>query len=172
MSSHVLTETKPWEEDAAGLFPPAPLEAQALLREASRSWADTERAQSFLREADRLYGDCLPVVVGCYMFYFTKGLLREAIPFAMRAAEIMGGRLGLAGNLNEVEETDAAFSEYEAGPRFYLFAMKAVGYLHARLGETERGLEILEKILTLDRSDRLGISLLVAVIRRGEKEEE
>lgn len=172
MSSRVLTETKNWEEDSAGLFPPAPPEALALLREVSRSFADTERAQSFLREADRLYGNCLPVVVGCYKFYFYKGLLREAIPFALRAAEMMGQRLGLRRSFMEVSETEAPFSDYVAGPRFYLFAMKAAGYLYARLGETARGLEILEKIRTLDKSDRLGVSPLIAVIRRAGKEEE
>ena len=67
---------------------------------------------------------------------------------------------------------DAPFSEYESGPRFTPFAMKAVGTLHARLGETERGLTILDRIGSLDKSDRMGISPLVAVIRRGGKEEE
>ena len=171
MSSPRPSETD-WEEASARLFPPAPPEALALLREASLSWADTDRGLSILREADRLYGDHLPVVIGCYKFCFYKGLLREAIPFAIRAAKIMGGRLGLPETLGEVAATDAPFSDYEAGPRFYLFAMKAVGYLYARLGEPERGLEILEKIRNLDRSDRLGIAPLVAVIRRGEKEEE
>ena len=172
MPPHVRTEAKNGEEDPAGLFPPASPEALALLREASRSWADTEKARSFLREADRLYGNCLPVVVGCYKFYFTKGLLREAIPFALRAAEMMGQRLGLRQSFMEVSETEAPFSDYVAGPRFYLFAMKAAGYLYARLGETARGLEILEKIRTLDKSDRLGVSPLIAVIRGEGKEEE
>ena len=172
MPPHVRTEAKNGEEDPAGLFPPASPEALALLREVSRSFADTERAQSFLREADRLYGNCLPVVVGCYKFYFTKGLLREAIPFALRAAEMMGQRLGLRRSFLELSLEDAPFSDYAAGPRFYLFAMKAAGYLYARLGETERGLEILEKIRTLDKNDHLGVSPLIAVIRRGGREEE
>ena len=172
MSSPLSSETKNWEDDSVGLFPPAPPEAQALLREASRSWSDTAKARRFLSEADRLHGESLPVVLGCYKFYFYKGLLREAIPFALRAAEMMGQRLGLRRSFMELSLEDAPFSDYVAGPRFYLFAMKAAGYLYARLGETERGLEILEKIRTLDKNDHLGVSPLIAVIRRGGREEE
>lgn len=90
----------------------------------------------------------------------------------MRAAEMIGQRLGLSRPFMELSGTEAPCSDYVAGPRFYLFAMKAAGYLDARLGESERGLEILEKILTLDKGDHLGVSPLIAVIRRGGKEEE
>jgi len=47
-----------------GFFLRLPPEAQAFLREASRSWADTDRARIFLKKADHLYGHHLPVVVG------------------------------------------------------------------------------------------------------------
>lgn len=161
-----------WEELSAGLFPPAPAEAMELLGKASRFWGDTERALGFLREADRLYGSHLPVVIGFYKFLFYKGRLREAIPLAERAAAIMAGRLGLSERFEDVSPEEAPFGEYEAGPRFYLFAMKAVGYLYARLGETDRGLGILERILILDKRDLMGIAPLVAVIRRGGREEE
>ena len=161
-----------WEELSAGLFPPAPDEALELLGKAARSWGETERAWGYLLEADRLHGGHLPVVIGCYKFLFYKGRLREAIPFAERAAAIMAERLGLPGRFEEVSPEDAPFSEYEAGPRFYLFAMKAVGYLYARLGETERGLRILSRIRILDDRDLMGIAPLVSVIRRGGREEE
>jgi len=161
-----------WEELSAGLFPPAPEEAQALLGKAARSWLETDRAWEYLREADRLHGEHLPVVIGCYKFLFYKGRLAEAIPYAERAAAIMAGRLGLPARFEDVSPEDAPFSEYEAGPRFYLFAMKAVGYLYARLGETERGIRILERIRILDGRDLMGIAPLVTVIRRGGREEE
>ena len=161
-----------WEERAGDLFPPAPAEAEALLWRAARSWSDTDRARGWLLLADRDYGDLLPVVLGCYKFHFYKGLLREAIPYAEKAARIMGEKLGLPADFFQVRPEDADFSGYEAAPRFYLFAMKAVGYLHARLGETERAVAVLEKILELDRKDRLGVSRLMAVIERKGGEEE
>jgi hypothetical protein len=162
----------PWEEMAGGGLPPVPPEAEELLWQAARSYAETEVALGYLKEADRVYGDCLPVVLGCYKFHFYKGRQREAIPFAWKAARIMGAHLGLPSLFDDVSPKDAGFSEYESGPRFYLFAMKAVGYLHARLGETEMALGILSKVRELDSLDRLGISRLIAVIENGGREDE
>jgi tetratricopeptide (TPR) repeat protein len=143
-----------------------------LLRKAARAYLETEVALIYLKEADRLYGNFIPVVVGCYKFHFYKGMLREAIPYALKAARIMGDHLGLPGSFELVRPDDAAFSEYEQEPRFYMFAMKAVGYLHARLGETEKALGILRKVRELDSQDRMGITRLIGVIENGGREEE
>ena len=126
----------------------------------------------YLLEADRDYGDDLGVVVGCYKFHFYKGFLREALPYAQRAAKIMGRHLGLPEGLSEVKPDDADFSGYEAGPRFYLFALKAAGYLQARLGEIPEALSILGTVRRLDPSDRLEVSRLIALIEQGGVEEE
>ncbi len=161
-----------WEEAANAAILPPPPEAVALLRSAAMAYLDTEVALKYLKEADRLYGDSIPVVVGIYKFHFYKGMLREAIPYALKAARIMGDRLGLPDSFEQVRPEDAAFSEYEQEPRFYMFAMKAAGYLHARLGEMEKALEILRKVQELDSRDRMGITRLIGVIENGGKEEE
>ena len=161
-----------FEEGAESVSPPVPPGAEEILWKAARAYSDTETALAHLREADRLYGDFLPVVLGCYKFHFYKGRIAEAIPYAWKAARIMGRHLGLPDSFDDVRPGDAAFSEYESGPRFYLFAMKAVGYLHARIGEEQRGLDILEKVRLLDPLDRLGVSRLIAVVENGGKEEE
>jgi len=168
--SDMLLES--WEEAAGAAILPAPPEAVKLLRAASLAYLDTDVALGYLREADRLYGNFIPVVVGCYKFHFYKGMLREAIPYAMKAARIMGDHLGLPASFEKVRPADAAFSEYEQEPRFYMFAMKAAGYLHARLGETEKALAILRKVGELDSQDRMGIARLIGVIENGGREEE
>ena len=160
------------EEVPRSLFPPVPPGAGELLRQSAEAWLDTRRAQGYLLEADRDYGDDLGVVVGCYKFHFYKGLLREALPYAQRAAMLMGRRLGLPDSFSEVRPDNADFSGYEAGPRFYLFALKAAGYLHARLGEIPEALSILETIRRLDSADRLEVSRLIALIEQGVGEEE
>lgn len=161
-----------WEEEAGSAILPAPPEALELLRKAATSYLDTEVALGYLIEADRLYGDYIPVVLGCYKFRFYKGMLREAIPYAQKAARIMGAHLGLPDSFEQVRPDDAAFAEYEQKPRFYMFAMKAEGYLNARLGETEKALGILRKLQELDSQDRMGIIRLIRVIENGGREEE
>ncbi|MHB1563669.1 MAG: hypothetical protein ACYCXP_06180 [Leptospirillum sp.] len=161
-----------WEEAAEAAILPAPPDAVELLRKAAGAYLETEVALVYLKEADRLYGNFIPVVVGCYKFHFYKGMLREAIPYALKAARIMGDHLGLPASFEQVRPDDAAFAEYEQQPRFYMFAMKAAGYLHARLGETEQALAILRKVRELDSQDRMGVTRLIGVIENGGREEE
>jgi tetratricopeptide (TPR) repeat protein len=49
--------------------------------------------------------------------------------------------------------------------RFYLLALKGAAYLQLRLEQIDEGIEMLEKILTLDSEDRLGTSLLLATAK-------
>ena len=54
-------------------------------------------------------------------------------------------------------EPDADFDALEPAPRIYLFTVKALGYLHARLGRQEEGRALLEKVAELDPADRIGV---------------
>jgi hypothetical protein len=61
-----------WEEAAGTAILSAPPEAVSLLKSAAAAYLDTEVALGYLKEADRLYGNFIPVVVGCYKFHFYK----------------------------------------------------------------------------------------------------
>ena len=54
-------------------------------------------------------------------------------------------------------------------PRFYLFTLKALAYLHMRLGEFVPATDMLGVISLLDPLDRLGARLLVEVLARHER---
>ncbi|MDP3219393.1 MAG: hypothetical protein Q8S73_35160, partial [Deltaproteobacteria bacterium] len=72
-----------------------------------------------------------------------------------------------------VQRGDAAFSSYDAIlPRFYLFTLKACGYLQMRLGRLEMSHDILAKMLELDPSDKLNATVLLQVLARHGKEDE
>ena len=49
--------------------------------------------------------------------------------------------------------------------RFYLMVLKAAGYINLRLGRHETGQAMLEKLVELDRCDRLGGRALLDVVR-------
>jgi hypothetical protein len=74
---------------------------------------------------------------------------------------------GLAADWHEVRRADADFSSYAARvPRFFLFTLKAYGYLQMRLGNTDEGLAAVTKLLELDPSDKIGAKVLLGVIER------
>jgi hypothetical protein len=54
-----------------------------------------------------------------------------------------------------------------------LFVLKAMGYLHLRLGRYAEGRELLEKVRELDPADRIGAGPLLGILdRRGEDDQE
>ncbi len=48
--------------------------------------------------------------------------------------------------------------------RFYLLALKGAGYLNLRLDNLDEGIAMLEKVLELDKEDRLGAGLLLSTV--------
>mgnify|MGYP002714899214 CR=1 FL=1 len=66
----------------------------------------------------------------------------------------------------QVTRGHADFDSLDPAPRFFLFTVKALGYLHARLGRQEEGRALLEKVAELDPADRIGVRPLLAVLDR------
>lgn len=56
----------------------------------------------------------------------------------------------------QVTRRHADFDALELAPRFYLFTVKALGYLHVRAGRLGEGRAMLEKVAELDPADRIG----------------
>ena len=50
--------------------------------------------------------------------------------------------------------------------RFYLMVLKATGYINLRLGNYELGQAMLEKLVELDTSDRMGGKALLEVLHQ------
>jgi tetratricopeptide (TPR) repeat protein len=124
-------------------------------------------AEAHLRNAIDLAPWHVAVHIGLYRFYFYKGRLQEALRVAANCLEDAAARIGIAGDWREVRAQDAEFGSYEAVlPRFYLFTLKAYGYLHMRLGDLEAGRAVTAKLLELDPQDKLGGKILLNVLER------
>ncbi len=61
-----------------------PTEAEYLLREAGRAYAQDEIAEMYLEEARKLAPDHAAVLIAHYRYYFYKGRLREALEIARK----------------------------------------------------------------------------------------
>ena len=149
-----------------------PSDAAAALSAAAAAWTDEPRAEAHIRAALAAAPDHPEVSVGAYKFYFYKHRYREAVPLALWCVTWALARLGLEGDWRQVAAADAAFADLERMPRFFLFALKAYGYVLVRAGETVAGREAVAKVASLDLGDRVGASRLLTVIDRGGVEDE
>ncbi len=152
---------------AACLGSGLPETAERHLRLAGLSYQCDEEALGHLQAAWEAAPGHAAVYIGLYRFYFYKNRLREALEVARDCLRKAALANGLPENWRAVEPKDADFGSFDAVlPRFFLFTLKAYGYLHLRLGRIEEGRVAIEKLLELDPGDKLGGKVLLSVLER------
>lgn len=161
----------PWSDEAAAagalLGAGLPPEAEHHLVLAGQNYHRDDIAEQHLKAAQDSAPDHAAVLIGQYRFYFYKGCLREALYVAQLCLKKAARESGLPENWRDVSAAEANFSAYEEMlPRFYLFTLKAYGYLQMRLGNLEEGGAIVRKLLELDASDKIGARVLLDVLNR------
>lgn len=148
-----------------------PREAEKALHLAAAHWHDPIAAEAYLAEAMRLAPDHRAVKLGHYKYFFYRKDPVQAAPYALLCVQDSARRLNLPADWRAVQITDAAFDtpldELEAEPRFFLYSLKAYGYVLFRQGQQDAGIEALRKVTALDPQDRTATRLLLAVIERG-----
>lgn len=158
---------------AAGELPSSlaglPEEAVHRLKLAGQAYTQDRIAEMHLAEAMKIAPDHLAVQVGYYRYLFYKGRLRDALAQLDVCIGNAARHCSLPADWREVRPQDADFGNYDAmWARFYLFALKAHGYIRMRLGDFEGGRAALAKAVQLDPSDKVGARHLIRVLdRRG-----
>ncbi|MBG0802583.1 hypothetical protein IYW40_14010 [Methylocystis sp. H4A] len=144
-----------------------PLEAEEFLHLASETYADSETAERYLRQAQQWAPDHAAVLIGFYRFYFYKGRLREALEIANRCLEKAARENNMPRDWRRASAQDAVFDRYdEMLPRFFLFTLKGYAYLQMRLGELEESRVAIAKLLELDPTDKIGAKVLLGILDR------
>ncbi|EGD60378.1 TPR repeat-containing protein [Novosphingobium nitrogenifigens DSM 19370] len=150
-----------------------PIEAQVHLDRAALCYRHSDVAETHLLDAARIAPGHASVLIAFYRFYFYKGRLIEALDIARECLAKAMAQNVLGEDWHAVEPDDADFSDWGAlHPRFFLFSLKAYAYLNMRLGRYAEGRRAAEKLLFLDRADRIGARVLVDVLDRMEAGDE
>ena len=124
-------------------------------------------AEAHLAEALRLAPEHLAVQVGYYRYLFYKGRLTDALQQLGVCLSNAAQQSGLPVDWHLAKKSDADFSNFDSiWARFYLFALKAHGYIQMRLGREEEGRRAILKVLELDPSDKVGAKILIDVLDR------
>ena len=153
-----------------------PAEAERCLHLAAAHFADTATAEGFLAHAALIAPGHRLVDLGLYKFHFYKANLVEALEYAQRMVVHALAGLGLnTPDWRDVTPAAADFASLEPPPRFFLFALTAVGYLQLRLRRFDEARESLGKVQTLDTAGRMAAGRLLDLVDRigqGEEDEE
>lgn len=163
--------------DSACLGGVLPAAVAADLQKAALSYHLDEVAESYLAQAFARAPEHPAVHIALYRFYFYKNRLSEARVVAERCLAKTAIDLGLPKDWRDIAPDHPVFAghaeSYAAAPRFYLFTLKGCAYLSLRLGDTEQGAALLNKLMELDPADKLGGSVLRGVLdRMGQDDDE
>lgn len=137
-----------------------------LLQDAARKYADgvseLPLLQAYLRAPDSL-----AVLVSLYRFYYYQHRLEEAAIVAERALNVCAKELEFPDDwrLLQQDHLGAGALRSMGLVRFYLLTLKAAAYLNLRLGAKAQGVALLEKLVELDTSNRLGALDLLKVVQ-------
>jgi tetratricopeptide (TPR) repeat protein len=144
-----------------------PSAAEDCLQRAAQSYGEPDQAEMLLHRALVLAPEHAAVYIAFYRFHFYRGQLKAALPYAELCLSMVARAMGLDPDWRKVAAGSADFSDFGAyGSRFFLFSLKAYGYLHLRLGNLEEGRRAVDKVLELDPADRVGAGVLLQVLER------
>jgi hypothetical protein len=129
-------------------------------------------ALDYLRRARHLAPEHPATLIALYRFYFYDHQLREARTVATDALCLGARMLGLPERWQDIPARPLPGARFDAGPRFFLFALKAYAYLSLRLGETDLAAPTLALLKALDPEDRVGGALLDVVLARAGRDDE
>jgi tetratricopeptide (TPR) repeat protein len=147
-------------------YPDLDPRAERALRAAGLSWQDEAEAERKLAEACALSPEHIAVSIAHYRYHLYKHRFQEAERYARECLRRAARDLGLPEDYREVRCEHADFALQEAGVRFWLFGLQAYGYVLLRCGRRDEGIEALQKLAELDRTDQTKTRILLDVITR------
>lgn len=137
---------------------------QALLEQAAEQYGPD--AEPLLKQAYQMAPDNLSVLVGLYRYYYYQHRYDDAIEIAYKVMATLASRIDFPERWQDVTMVSVTNGVMQSIGlvRFYLFALKAAGYLHLRTGRFEEGKAMITKVVSLDAADRLGARLLLDIL--------
>jgi len=146
---------------------------QQLLQQAGSAYEKGD-AELLLLKAFMRAPKSLNVLVALNRFYYYQHRLEEALLISEKALVIIGTKLPFPfpaywqdikpGDISRVPK------ELLSWVRLYLFTLKSIGFLKMRLLQLDESKAIFEKLVTLDRENRIGgVGLLEIVTRKIEE---
>ena len=96
-----------------------------------------------------------------YKFYFYKNFLEDAERVVHMALQECAEQGSFAADWQVLTPASTDWSIADGPQRYYLYSLKALGFIRLRLSDAETGTAILQKLSLLDPGDQVGGSVLL-----------
>jgi hypothetical protein len=149
-----------------------PAEAERALHAVGLCWEDEKASEAEILRALEIAPNHLAVQYGAYKFYYYRRRLNEALPHVEAWVDEAIRRNGFPKDWRAVSSSDADFTNFDGEPRAFLFSLRAMGWLLARLGRIEEGRAALTKVAALDPQDQIRARRLIDILDQPREEDE
>jgi len=141
-----------------------PAAVKQVLLEATRVYPDLEVTEVLLEKAHSMAPEQLEVYYARYKFYFYNKRLELAESIALEGLKQAALQAGFASDWLLLDESSSNWLNPNDTERFYLYTLKALGFIfmrQARLNESEI---VLNKLKQLDQLDTVGGSVVMDIL--------
>ena len=136
------------------------LALQQLLREPLNVSHDWRRAEQILQQARDLMPERLEVPVALYKMYAYSNRFEEALAVIDEVLYQAAEEGGFVADWRQLDDDNTPWRQAAGARRFYLYSMKATGFVCLRKGDIAGACAVLEKLLRLDPLDQVGGSVV------------
>ena len=143
-----------------------PLALQQLLNESLNVCDDWERAEQLLLNARSSLPGRHEITVALYKMYAYSNRFDEALGLMNEVLCSSAVEGGFAIDWRSLDLDSAAWKDAQGVIRFYLYSMKAMGFVLLRKGEPKEAYQVLKKLQQLDPLDQVGGSVVLEMAER------
>lgn len=123
---------------------------------------DRPAADRLFRQALALAPDQLPTYYCLYKIHTYQGNLDEAVGIALAALREAARQAGWD---SDYAKWPCCMSSPEEAPRFGLYTLKALAFIHLRRGERDKARHVLDKLSYLDPSGNVGWTVIADLLQ-------
>jgi tetratricopeptide (TPR) repeat protein len=155
-----------FDEFPVGQGEVVPLVLQQLLKASLDVQEDWQRAEQLLRDTRALLPERLEIPVALYKMYAYSNRFDESLELINEVLSRAAAQEGFVADWQLLDSHSASWGEARGAVRFYLYSMKAMGFVLLRKGEVEQAHAVLQKLCELDPRDQVGGSVVFDIAER------
>ena len=140
-----------------------PLALQQLLREPLNIADDWQRTEELLLAAKKVLPEQLEISMALYKMYAYSNRFDESLVMIDQVLQQAASGAGFEPDWHQLTPTDVETSPPDRLTRYYLYSMKAWGFVNLRMGNIDEAIAVLEKLLQLDPGDEVGGSVVYSI---------
>ncbi len=143
-----------------------PFAIQQMLREPLNIAEDWQRTEKLLLDAREALPDQIEIIVALYKMYAYTNRFEESLALIQEVLDKTSASLGFSSDWRQLIVSDDQWVRPEGPRRWFLYSLKAAGFVNLRNGNISLATEVLNKLLELDPMDEVGGSVVYDMASR------